>query len=118
MNNLATALQHESEIVPIRYVGAKDIKIDNVNHTNTVWRKGETVFYPRAHAARLLRFADIWKLGRREDVDAGMVETQTIMAETQAEPQKTVVEETATDDSPHKAAPKSADTQGQRKTLE
>jgi len=73
--------QAQQQVVPIVYVGKKDYKTDNVNHTKTVWQKpGDVQPYPLDKAASLLRHTEIWKLGKASDLvgaavvdDAGAV---------------------------------------------
>lgn len=72
----------QQQVVPIVYIGKKDFKTDNVNHTKTVWNKtGSVQPYPLDKAASLLRHPDIWKLGKASDLvgaavvdDAGAVQ--------------------------------------------
>ena len=62
----------QEQVVPIEYVGSKPYKTDNVNHTKTVWEsKGDTQLYPRNLAASLLRYGDVWRLGKAANVKAG-----------------------------------------------
>lgn len=71
----------QQQVVPIVYIGKKDFKVDNVNHTKTVWNKtGDVQPYPLDKAAALLRHTEIWKLGKASDLvgaavvdDAGAV---------------------------------------------
>lgn len=54
----------QQQVVPIKYVGRKPYKTDNVNHTKTVWKEpGDVQPYPLHLAASLLRHPDIWRLG-------------------------------------------------------
>lgn len=58
-------------VIPIEYVGTKDEKRDTINHTGTVWKKGQTVPYPAKLASGLLVHTDVWKIGRRTDYNKG-----------------------------------------------
>lgn len=60
--------QLQESAVPIRYVGKKPEKHDTVNHTGTVWKPDQTLFYPARLARGLLLHPAVWRLGRREDV--------------------------------------------------
>jgi hypothetical protein len=74
--------QAQQQVVPIVYIGKKDYKTDNVNHTKTVWQKpGDVQPYPLDKAASLLRHSEVWKLGKASDLvgaavvdDAGAVQ--------------------------------------------
>lgn len=57
-------------VIPIKYVGKKKEKHDTINHTGTIWQPGQTLFYPARIARPLLLHPDVWRLGRKEDVDA------------------------------------------------
>lgn len=64
--------EQQPRTVPIEYIGKKPFKSDNVNHTRTTWAgHGDTQPYPVDKAASLLRFKDIWRLGKVEKVAAG-----------------------------------------------
>lgn len=67
--------QMKQKVVPIEYVGKKDYKTDNVNHTKTIWSKpGDVQPYPLEKAASLLRYPDVWKLGNAKQLaDATMI---------------------------------------------
>jgi hypothetical protein len=58
-------------VVPIKYMGGKPDKHDTVNHTGTVWQKGQTLPYPARLAKALLVHTGVWRLGKREDIKEG-----------------------------------------------
>lgn len=59
----------QQQVVPIKYVGKKSYKTDNINHTKTVWKEpGDVQPYPLHLAASLLRHPDIWQLGTHTSV--------------------------------------------------
>jgi hypothetical protein len=90
---------HEQQMVPIVYIGHKDYKTDNVNHTKTVWNKpGDVQPYPLNLAAALLRFQDVWKLGKASDlVGAAVVDDLigVLAAEEQPKQPRSMREEAA-----------------------
>jgi hypothetical protein len=64
----------QQQVVPVIYIGKKDFKTDNVNHTKTVWSKpGDVQPYPLDKAAALLRHPEIWKLGKASDLVGAVV---------------------------------------------
>lgn len=79
--------------IPIKYVGDKEYKTDNVNHTRTVWRgNGSVQPYPRNLAASLLRHKEIWILGQADELPkSDFIEDASGIiaggAETSAQPQ-------------------------------
>ena len=76
--------------IPVRYVGKKARKLDNVAGTGVEWTPGQVHILPPLVAQKLVRFADIWREADPSEVEAdpaslGMVvETQT--AESQIKP--------------------------------
>lgn len=56
------------QVVPIKYIGLKDEKQDNVNHSGTVWKKGQTLAYPTKYAKALLVHTSVWRLGKADDI--------------------------------------------------
>lgn len=71
-----TTLQ-EAQAIPIKYVGKKAEKHDTINHTGTIWKPGQTVWYPTRLAKGLLTHPEVWRLGKKEEIkgeDARMEE--------------------------------------------
>lgn len=84
-------MQPGQQMVPIVYIGKKDFKVDNVNHTKTIWQKpGDVQPYPLNLAAALLRFPDVWKLGVAKDLAPAAVVDRAgaVIAAEQREPTK------------------------------
>ena len=63
----------ESDLkVPVRYVGTKETKYDNVCHTRTIWNgEGDEQLVPIAVAAQLARFPRVWEIVRVAEVIVG-----------------------------------------------
>lgn len=65
-----TQLLQNAETVPIKYIGPKAEKHDTVNHTSTIWKPGQTLYYPLRLAKALLLHPAVWRLGDRRDIGA------------------------------------------------
>jgi len=65
----------QQRVVPVEYIGQKEFKIDNVNHTKTVWKgNGDVQLYPLDKAAALLRGNEkVWRLAKPDQVKDGAV---------------------------------------------
>lgn len=53
------------ELVPIKYVGAKERRVDTVAGTGLVWLLGETHHVHPDVATQLLKHPDIWEVDRK-----------------------------------------------------
>jgi hypothetical protein len=49
--------------VPVKYIGRKAVKYDNVCSTGLQWTPGQVIMVPREVAERLLRHPDVWVVG-------------------------------------------------------
>jgi len=74
--------QLQDATVPIKYVGTKAEKHDTIHHTGTIWKPGQTLFYPAKLAKDLLNqvHSAVWRHGKREDVGAADAEMEAVVA--------------------------------------
>jgi len=68
--NHSAATMDQANLVPVKYVGRKHEKRDNVAGTDLVWLHGQIHLVPPLIASKLKRHADVWCVVSYDEVDA------------------------------------------------
>jgi len=88
--------------VPVRYIGRKGEKVDNVAGTGLVWQRGQVHFVPPLVAQKLARYPDTWKIISFDEVEADPGQVGLVVTDaTSAMPLKSSVPELPTFDLPN-----------------
>jgi len=66
-------------VVPVKYVGCKELKNDNVAGTGLSWKRGQVHLVPVGQAALLIRHPTVWELA--DKADAGAVPAADVRAD-------------------------------------
>lgn len=73
-------------VVPVRYVGKKDEKVDNVAGTGLVWTRGQVHLVPPLVAQKLARYPDVWKIISFDEVEEDPGQVGLVVTEAEVTP--------------------------------
>lgn len=88
-------------MVPIKYIGTKSRKLDNVAGTDLVWSPGEIHVVPSILAPKFLKYPDVWAVPENFEAEDPAAVGLVIEDHEAREPVKEEEEETPQVDIPH-----------------
>lgn len=65
--------QTDAALVPVKYVGRKAEKQDNVAGTGLIWARGQVHYVPPLIAQKLVKHRDVWGVADEDDLDPAAV---------------------------------------------
>lgn len=73
-------------LVPVKYIGKKKEKIDNVAGTGLAWSIGQIHYVPPLTAQKLSRVTDVWQIVDDQTIENDPAAVGLVLTETESEP--------------------------------